>query len=282
MSVKMEYKGRDIEEAINNACGSLNVTRDELDIEVSSTGSAGIFGLGRKSAVILVGLKKEKGEAKAPQKGGRPRPARKERAAEKEKAVEKEKAPAAREKKPAVEEQDEVVGDPVSPEEMEIIKADLARILELMGCPSQVDVEQDENNKVFAHIRGEHNETVVGSEGQVLDGLQFLMRKIITKKFPQRVLFALDAGEFRANRSEELQERALALAKEVKETGRTRSIPAINPAERRIVHMALQDDKDIRSRSVGDGLFKKVLIYLPGKGRKRPQKRRKPSMNGDE
>lgn len=275
MAVKMEYKGRDIEEAINNACGSLNVTRDELDIEVSSTGSAGIFGLGRKSAVILVGLKKEKGETKAPPKG-RPRPAKKE------KVVEKEQAPPVREKKPVVEEQDEIVGDPVSPEEMEIIKGDLSRILELMGCPSQIDMEQDENNKVFAHIRGEHNETVVGPEGQVLDGLQFLMRKIITKKFPQRVLFALDAGEFRVNRSEELRERALALAKEVKETGRTRSIPAINPAERRIVHMALQDDKDIRSRSVGDGLFKKVLIYLPGKGRKRPQKRRKTSMNGDE
>ncbi|PKN15596.1 MAG: hypothetical protein CVU68_13940 [Deltaproteobacteria bacterium HGW-Deltaproteobacteria-3] len=73
----------------------------------------------------------------------------------------------------------------------------------------------------------------------------------------------------------ELQARALRLAQEVKETGKTRTIPAINPAERRMVHMALQDDTEIRSRSVGEGLFKKVLIYLPGKGRRRAPRKKK-------
>jgi spoIIIJ-associated protein len=276
MAVKMEYKGRDIEEAIGNACASMNVGRDEIDIEVVATGSAGIFGLGRKSAVITVRLKKEKGEAGTapapPQKGRPPRPKREKKAVAEKAVPEK-----ARElgKEPEIEEEDNVVGDPVSPEEIEQIRQTLAGILDLMGCPSQVGMEQDDKNKVLAHIRGDYNDIVIGPEGQVLDGLQFLMRKIITKKFPQKVLFALDAGEFRANRSEELRERAIALAKEVKETGRTQSIPAINPAERRIVHMALQDDTEIRSRSVGDGLFKKVLIYLPGKGRKRPPKKRK-------
>jgi spoIIIJ-associated protein len=61
---------------------------------------------------------------------------------------------------------------------------------------------------------------------------------------------------------------ALRLAEEVKESGRTKSIPALNPAERRIVHMKLQDDPTIRSRSVGEGQFKKILIYLPGRGKK--------------
>jgi spoIIIJ-associated protein len=278
MAVKMEYKGRDIEEAIGNACASMNVGRDEIDIEVVATGSAGIFGLGRKSAVITVRLKKEKGEAgtaPAPSQKGRPPRPKREKKAVAEKAVPEKAREPRKELEPEIEEEDNVVGDPVSPEEIEQIRQTLAGILDLMGCPSQVGMEQDDKNKVLAHIRGDYNDIVIGPEGQVLDGLQFLMRKIITKKFPQKVLFALDAGEFRANRSEELRERAIALAKEVKETGRTQSIPAINPAERRIVHMALQDDTEIRSRSVGDGLFKKVLIYLPGKGRKRPPKKRK-------
>ncbi|MBU3936593.1 MAG: single-stranded DNA-binding protein, partial [Proteobacteria bacterium] len=116
---------------------------------------------------------------------------------------------------------------------------------------------------------------LVGPEGQTLDGLQYVMRKIITRKFPQKVLFSLDAAGFRENRMGELQERAVRLAKEVKETGKTRTIPAINPAERRMVHMALQDDTEIRSRSVGEGLFKKVLIYLPGKGRRRSPRKKK-------
>ena len=275
MSAKMEYKGTDVEEAIGNACAALNVAREELDIRIISTGSTGIFGLGRKKAAVQVSLKKEGDhEEKQPASGKKastPR-VRPDRPA----SDKKPRAPKARPEQSAdSDEPDEVVGDPVTPEEMEAIRADVAKILELMGCPSEISIEQDQNNKVHAKISGEFAETLVGPEGQTLDGLQYVMRKIITRKFSQKVLFSLDAGGFRENRMGELQERALRLAKEVKETGKTRTIPAINPAERRMVHMALQDDTEIRSRSVGEGLFKKVLIYLPGKGRRRSPRKKK-------
>ncbi|MBU2538661.1 MAG: Jag N-terminal domain-containing protein [Proteobacteria bacterium] len=275
MSAKMEYKGTDVEEAIGNACAALNVAREELDIRIVSTGSTGIFGLGRKKASVQVSLKKEAGHAHkqppASKKAGTPK-ARPERSASERKPS----APKARaEKIVDNDESDEVVGDPVSPEEMEMIRADVGKILELMGCPSEIGIELDQNNKVHAKITGEFVDILVGPEGQTLDGLQYVMRKIITRKFPQKVLFSLDAAGFRENRMGELQERAVRLAKEVKETGKTRTIPAINPAERRMVHMALQDDTEIRSRSVGEGLFKKVLIYLPGKGRRRSPRKKK-------
>lgn len=276
MSAKMEYKGTDVEEAIGNACAALNVAREELDIRIISTGSTGIFGLGRKKAAVQVSLKKEGGHEQrrpAPEKKVSAPKARPERPV----ADRKPSAPRARAEQSADSDEpaEEVVGDPVTPEEMEAIRADIAKILELMGCPSEISMEQDQNNKVHAKITGEFVEILVGPEGQTLDGLQYVLRKIITRKFSQKVLFSLDAGGFRDNRMGELQERALRLAQEVKETGKTRTIPAINPAERRMVHMALQDDTDIRSRSVGEGLFKKVLIYLPGKGRRRSPRKKK-------
>jgi spoIIIJ-associated protein len=275
MSAKMEYKGTDVEEAIANACAALNVSRDELNIRILSTGSTGIFGLGRKKAAVQVSLKKEGAQEQQrpiPEKKATAPKARPERSAQERKPS----APKARVEKPTEsEEPDEVMGDPVTAEEMEAIRADVAKILELMGCLSEVSVAQDQNNKVHAKISGEFVDILVGPEGQTLDGLQYVMRKIITRKFPQKVLFALDAGGFRDNRMEELQARALRLAQEVKDTGKTRTIPAINPAERRMVHMALQDDTEIRSRSVGEGLFKKVLIYLPGKGRRRSPRKKK-------
>ena len=274
-SAKMEYKGTDVEEAIGNACAALNVPREELDIRIISTGSTGIFGLGRKKAAVQVSLKKEGGHEQkrpAPEKKASAPKARPERAvSEKKPAV-----PKARAEQPAEnDEQEEVVGDPVTPEEMEAIRADLARILDLMACSSEISIAQDQNNKVHAKIAGDFVDILVGPEGQTLDSMQYVMRKIITRKFPQKVLFSLDAGGFRDNRMGELQARALRLAQEVKETGKTRTIPAINPAERRMVHMALQDDTEIRSRSVGEGLFKKVLIYLPGKGRRRAPRKKK-------
>jgi spoIIIJ-associated protein len=99
---------------------------------------------------------------------------------------------------------------------------------------------------------------------------------MIGKKFSEKFILSLDAGDYRKTRKEELESRALKLAIEVRENGKNRTIPPLNPAERRIVHMILQKDKTIRSRSIGDGLYKKVLIFLPGKGRKRPPKRKGP------
>lgn len=259
MTEKMEYKGKDVDDAINKACAALNVNREQLSIEVESMGSAGIFGLCRKKASVFVSLKNSERVSKSVDDS---RPSKK--------ADSRSRAPKAR----------ETALKPLGPEALEVIKGDLLELLKLIDCPSDVAVSLDENNKVLVHIDNGDLETIIGPEGQTLDGLQYLLRKMISRKFTEKVMISLDAGEFRANRMKELEEKALALAKEVKDTGKTRTISAINPAERRIVHMALQDDKDIRSRSIGEGLFKKVLIYPPGKGRRRyPKKQRRSKPN---
>jgi spoIIIJ-associated protein len=109
----------------------------------------------------------------------------------------------------------------------------------------------------------------------VLDSLQYILRKVVTRKVPERLRISINVGDFREKRLETLKEKAVELASMVKEDGKTQVLPALNPSERRAIHMILQEDKEIRSRSVGDGLFKKILIYKPGKGnrggRKRPQ-----------
>ena len=155
------------------------------------------------------------------------------------------------------------------------VKTDLARLLELMHYPSAVSVSSD-REYVTALIQGQYVDEIVDQNGKILDSLQYLLRKMIGKKYSEKAIISLDAGDFRATRSEELKQLGLDLAEEVKKNGKTRSIPSLNPSERRVVHLALQDDKEVRSRSVGEGLFKKVLIYRPGtKSRKGPAKRRK-------
>jgi len=279
MSEKKEYTGSDVTEAISKACRELGVSQEELQIEVVAAGSTGIFGLiGKKKAVVAVTLKnairpkKEEKPARraASVEAGRPtRPRREERPEEKKGGRRNEKreesgrsgnlAPRSRgpEKPPAE----------VTAENLAAIKADLEKMLTLMGIGAQVTVE-NEANKIVAKLEGGNDEEIIGPEGQTLDSLQYLMRKIIGRKVEGKVLFSLDVGSYREVRRDDLEEMALKLANEVRESGRTRSIPALNPAERRIVHMKLQDDPTIRSRSVGDGQFKKILIYLPGRGKK--------------
>lgn len=153
-----------------------------------------------------------------------------------------------------------------------IIRDELTRVLELMECPSTVTVD-NEAGTAHCRVSDEHQEILTAQEGRVLDSLQYLLRKIVSKKVEGRVQLTIDVGDFREKRFQELKERAVDYAALVKEDGKTQVISSLNPSERRVVHVALQDDPDIRSRSVGEGLFKKVLIYKPGKGRNNNRKR---------
>lgn len=271
---KREYTGSDVTEAISQACRELGVSQDALQIEVLAAGSSGIFGLiGRKKAVISVTLKESGREAKSPERvageGAKPaRPRRNERRDEKkdEKRGER-KAENRRSEPPASRRLPEKPPAEISAEILAAVKADLEKVLELMGFAAQVSVSNEEN-RIVAKLEGGNEEEIIGPEGQTLDSLQYLMRKIISRRVEGKVMFSMDVGSYREVRRDDLEEMAVKLAEEVRGNGRTRSIPALNPAERRIVHMKLQDDPTIRSRSVGEGQFKKILIYLPGRGKK--------------
>ena len=280
---KMEFEGKDVADAISNACKTLKVSQENLDIEVLTTGTSGIFGLCRQKARLRVALKQE--DSEKDEAGPAKRSAKTK--SEKPKTIEKKQEPAAKARKKTKKSQpvkearegaigareDYVVGDDLQAD----LKAGLARILELMNYPSDVSVTSDKEN-VTALIQGEYVNEIVEQNGKILDSLQYLLRKIISKKYSEKAIISLDAGDFRAARTEELKQLGLELAAEVKKSGKTRSIPSLNPSERRVVHLALQDDKDVRSRSVGEGLFKKVLIYRPGsKGRKAPARKQKSS-----
>jgi spoIIIJ-associated protein len=282
---KMEFEGKDIAEAISKACKALKVPQENLDIEVLTTGTSGIFGLCRQKARLRVGVKKESretGDATPIKKPPKPKREKIKSEEKKQEKIAKEKTkaakiqPAEKEKSAATEAGDDLM---VAEELQADVKTDLVKILELMNYPSDVSVTSDKEN-VTAQIKGQHVNEIIEQNGKLLDSLQYLLRKIIGKKYSEKAIISLDAGDFRAARTEELKQLGLELAAEVKKSGKTRSIPSLNPSERRVVHVALQDDKDVRSRSVGEGLFKKVLIYCPGsKGKKGSPKRRKGSKN---
>ncbi|MBU0680878.1 MAG: Jag N-terminal domain-containing protein [Proteobacteria bacterium] len=283
MAVKLEFKGSDIDEAVKAACKRFGVDRDALEINVLSTGSTGIFGLMRKQSVVQASLKGDQ-------------------AAENPK-VEKPKAPTDKKKRPRtkakptpkIENEDvspdeevevreetrqprrpKVEPSPVPPEFHDQLKGELGKLLSLMGMESEI-VIGEENGKTKLEIVGDHVAALQDRDGQALDGLQYLLRKMTSDKLPERAMFVVDAGGFRTNRRSELEELAVRLADEVKELSVTRTIPPLNPSERRIVHMMLQDDNTIRSRSVGSGLFKKILIYKPGTQRPRSPSRKRGS-----
>jgi spoIIIJ-associated protein len=283
---KKDFYGKEVAEAIRNACDTLGVPQEKLEIEVLETGTTGIFGLIRKKAHIRVlvkpdieeivadvfevntFLKSESEEETEPELVG----------TSDDMVVEADQEAVEDDDDEDDELTDKESGGEVSPESLEIVKTELLHLVELMGFPSTLEVESV-GQSVLCTLRGEFEENLTGADGKVLDSLQYILRKIISRKVPERLRISINVGDFREKRLEELKVRAVEMAAQVKEDGKTQVLPALNPAERRIIHMILQEDKEIRSRSVGDGLFKKILIYKPGKGN-RPGGRKRPQTKG--
>jgi spoIIIJ-associated protein len=283
-SDKKDFYGKEVAEAIKKACEKLKTPQEQLEIEVIETGSTGIFGLIRKKAHIRVQVKKadpparskkeasakpekkkvapsKKPEKAAVEKKITPTQPEKEKKAEPEKPTKKSQPSEVKEKTAGSEE----ITEELSEEALAIIKEELTQVLDLMGYPSPVEVSSS-GTSVLCHVGEEHEDILTGQDGKTLDSIQYLLRKIIARKVPGRLRLTVDIGNFREKRLAELKERAEELAVKVKADGKTQVIAALSPSERRVIHMTLQDDKEIRSRSVGDGLFKKILIYKPGKG----------------
>ncbi|MGB3223022.1 MAG: Jag N-terminal domain-containing protein [Desulforhopalus sp.] len=289
---KKDFYGKEVAAAIKNACDTLRVPQEKLEIEVIETGTTGIFGLIRKKAHIRVQIKPDIEEivadvfevdsfvkSESEEKGDSENPSNSD-----DKSIEVEDEAVEDEEDEDDDLTDKEPGTEVSPESLEIVKTELLQLVQLMGFPSVLEVETT-GQSVVCTLRGEFEENLTGADGKVLDSLQYLLRKIISRKVPERLRISINVGDFREKRLEELKIKAVEMAAQVKEDGKTQVLPALNPGERRVIHMILQEDKEIRSRSVGDGLFKKILIYKPGKGnrpggRKRPQSKGRPNKSG--
>jgi spoIIIJ-associated protein len=283
---KKDFYGKEVAAAIKNACDTLGVPQEKLEIEVIETGTTGIFGLIRKKAHIRVQIKPDMEEIVADvfEVDSFRRTESEEEidsdslADSDDRLIEVEEDAVEEDEDEDDELTDKEAGAEVSPESLDIVKTELLQLVQLMGFPSTLEIETT-GQSVACTLRGEFEENLTGPDGKVLDSLQYLLRKIVSRKVPERLKISINVGDFRETRLEELKIKAVEMAAQVKEDGKTQVLPALNPGERRVIHMILQEDKEIRSRSVGDGLFKKILIYKPGKGN-RPGGRKRPQTKG--
>ena len=75
-----------------------------------------------------------------------------------------------------------------------------------------------------------------------------------------QVRVQVDAGDYHSRQDSRLQELARALADKVRATGRSQSTRPLSAYQRRVIHLTLQDDPDVQTRSSGEGPLKRVVI----------------------
>ncbi|HEU6436725.1 MAG TPA: Jag N-terminal domain-containing protein [Nitratidesulfovibrio sp.] len=113
---------------------------------------------------------------------------------------------------------------------------------------------------------GENSGLLIGREGQTLSALQYLASRIVSRKLGASVRVQLDSGDYRERQDDKLRDIALHLAEKVRATGKPQSTRPLSSYHRRVVHVTLQDDEEVVTRSKGDGPLKRVIIMRKRKG----------------
>jgi spoIIIJ-associated protein len=109
-------------------------------------------------------------------------------------------------------------------------------------------------------IQGQDLGMLIGRRGETLDALQYLTRLMVNHRLQRRSSLALDVESYKSRREVSLRRLAARMASQAKDLGRTVTLEPMPANERRIIHMALQEDKTVRTESVGEGDRRKVTI----------------------
>jgi spoIIIJ-associated protein len=147
-----------------------------------------------------------------------------------------------------------------SPEEFGI--KFLNDIGEHIGLSFNVKVSQinEKLERVIFLIQCNDGDILIGKDGEILEGLQHILRLAIAKKFKENLKILVDINGYREKRKNTLTIIAKRLADKAKRTGRKHKTDPLNPYERRIVHTLFKHNRNITTKSEGEGHTKKVII----------------------
>ncbi len=118
-----------------------------------------------------------------------------------------------------------------------------------------------ESDRVKVFIDDEENSgLIIGREGQTLSSLQYLVNRLVSRKMEASVRIQVDTGDYRERQDDKLRQIAQHLADKAGDLGRTQSTKPLSSYHRRVVHLTLQENEEVFTRSKGDGPMKRVLI----------------------
>lgn len=126
--------------------------------------------------------------------------------------------------------------------------------------------EEDGSSTLAVELNGADEEILKDKKGQMLDAFQLLLKRVVQHNFPDdKTSITVDCGGYRDESANALIERAENLKAICIEQGKSVYYRALPPKDRKVVHQYLAKDPRVKSRSLGDGLYKKIKIY-PAKG----------------
>jgi len=148
----------------------------------------------------------------------------------------------------------------MTPEETEAAGKILDTMLGHLGLPATIEVEETHDGPCL-QIRSTESKAIIGRDGDRLDDIQYLVNRILRRKFPKADRIKVDCEHFRGMREDKMAAEIREIADRVKATGKPHQLRPLNAYYRRMVHNLLVDDPEIATHSPeGDERLKRITI----------------------
>jgi spoIIIJ-associated protein len=139
------------------------------------------------------------------------------------------------------------------------IAAFVQSVVTAMGLALTTTVEESpEGTRI--NLQGEDGGVLIRRGGEGLQALQHVVATTYRKQLGDDNRIVIDCNGFRRDKDAELRQMALFMAGKARSSGMPQEMGPLNPYERRIVHLAIAENPDVTSESIGDAFMKTVII----------------------
>ncbi|MBQ9478471.1 MAG: Jag N-terminal domain-containing protein [Selenomonadaceae bacterium] len=274
MATTIEKTGKTIEDALRAALTELGVDESAVEYEVLEKPSKRLFGLLTGPARIRVTVKEAPKVVEPPKVEAEIEP--KVEPKVEEPTVEQSIEPTVEDAKveeptPSVEPEpsveptvDDQTVEPIDEKAIEAAtieraKAFLSDILNRMKLKVELEGREAEEGYVLS-ITGSNLGILIGKHGQTLDALQFIVNLAANGQQNQRVHFVIDVEGYRQKRTESLKKIAKTFADRVIRTRKEVRLEPMSRYERKVIHLALQNNAKVTTHSAGNEPYRYVII----------------------
>ncbi|MEW6349100.1 MAG: RNA-binding cell elongation regulator Jag/EloR [Thermodesulfobacteriota bacterium] len=271
-----EFSGKTVKDAIEKACGALRTEEAFLHIEVLQEGTKGFLGIvGHKEALIKVRKRDLLAEVMRAQAPAEP-PEEIPTAEPEEDLAAEARTEGEEDFADSGEEAPQIAQQPVQEDSPRIAEAKsaLEEILRRMEIEALVNASVVDG-AIYLDIKGDGSGLLIGKKGQTLDALQYLVSKIVNRENgpKERVEVIVDTENYRLRKRENLRDIATRMSQRAKKTLKPVSLSPMPANERRIVHMILAEDREVYTKSYGEGPMRRIIVY-PRRGTVNKRRRR--------
>ena len=263
----VETTGKTVEEAKEMALDQLGVDAQDAEFEVVAEPKGGLFGRLRAEARVRARVRptqprpKEDRRERRRRGSGRNGEARKERPAPKAPVVTAERSPRAPKRENNGQSEAREVPEMTLAEQADVGREFLEGLVRQFSSEATIAVEQVDDDTIRLAVRGGDLGLLIGPKGQTLQAIQELVRTVVQRHTTSREGWLIvDVAEYRQKRTTALERFTENVAAQVIQTGQATALEPMSPADRKVVHDAVNAIDGVTTHSEGEEPRRWVVI----------------------